>query len=391
MRISEISEISEINEARKNPELNPKTSINDIIITATENTSATVAGVKNLFVSFTEIDKLGIYPKSKYKTPLGIYSYPAEFVATRAEAGKPMDRTVPFVGEQPFVNLFDVTGVVINLTTMSDVEANSWYKKISKYWANVSGNDWKESVDYIDNIVQSAAQSANFKSYPGGQFWYVTRALAFELADRLQIGHHVAWNKIFRELGIDGCVDTGVGIIHTSEATQAVFFSISCIDTVHRVYNKYSPVAVSKGHALGDAALELTAPGITFDRKMYLISQNVEMINKLKPGKDRLEILKKLNYAFAYLKKPTIEEQEAMVIDNIDQIFESADQGNINAIDDSVIIKAIANAGMGTIGATLRLLKNVLTHYKRWTPAIHRACIAKAPKLFDKNGEFYNY
>ena len=35
---------------------------------------------KNLFVSFTTVDKLGINPQSHYDTPLGIYSYPAEFI-----------------------------------------------------------------------------------------------------------------------------------------------------------------------------------------------------------------------------------------------------------------------------------------------------------------------
>lgn len=121
--------IREITEARKNPELNPKTSINDIIIAATDKTTSDIAGIKNLFVSFTAIDKLGINPKSTYATPLGIYSYPAEYVAELAAAGQDMDQTVPFAGGQPFVNLFSVRGEIINLTTMTDINANRWYKK----------------------------------------------------------------------------------------------------------------------------------------------------------------------------------------------------------------------------------------------------------------------
>ena len=42
----------ELFEARRNPEQNPKTSINDIIKRALDNTTDTIAGTKNLFVSF---------------------------------------------------------------------------------------------------------------------------------------------------------------------------------------------------------------------------------------------------------------------------------------------------------------------------------------------------
>jgi hypothetical protein len=49
------------------------------------------------------------------------------------------------------------------------------------------------------------------------------------------------WNKLFRAIGIDGAYDPGIGIIHTSERTQAVFFSSNSITNTKRYYNKYSP------------------------------------------------------------------------------------------------------------------------------------------------------
>ena len=67
-----------LSEARKNPGQNPKTSINAIIQKAYDETTDMVTPTtKNLFVSFTTVDKLGINPQSHYDTPLGIYSYPA--------------------------------------------------------------------------------------------------------------------------------------------------------------------------------------------------------------------------------------------------------------------------------------------------------------------------
>ena len=58
-------------EARKNPDKNPKESINSAFIRREKETTDFTAGdVRNSFVSMTLIDKLGINPKSKYDTPL---------------------------------------------------------------------------------------------------------------------------------------------------------------------------------------------------------------------------------------------------------------------------------------------------------------------------------
>ena len=74
--------IKEIVEARKNPELNPKESVNKQLKDLYDATTDTIPGsnIKNLFVSFTDLDKLGINPTSRYNTPIGIYAYPAEYV-----------------------------------------------------------------------------------------------------------------------------------------------------------------------------------------------------------------------------------------------------------------------------------------------------------------------
>lgn len=56
---------------------------------------------------------------------------------------------------------------------------------------------------------------------PGGRFWHVTMRVSQLLGWKKAV---VTWNKMMREMGIDGCVDNGSGIIHGSEQNQAVFF-----------------------------------------------------------------------------------------------------------------------------------------------------------------------
>jgi len=54
----------------------------------------------NLYVSLTSIQKLGINPQSNFSTPIGIYSYPAEYAATTGIS------KLPFAAAQPFIQVF---------------------------------------------------------------------------------------------------------------------------------------------------------------------------------------------------------------------------------------------------------------------------------------------
>ena len=57
----------EIIEARRNPEQNPKISVNEYIRRAVASAQPlSNTGFKNLFVSFTKLPKLGINPQSHY-------------------------------------------------------------------------------------------------------------------------------------------------------------------------------------------------------------------------------------------------------------------------------------------------------------------------------------
>lgn len=58
----------EVDGARRNPELNKKISIIDQLSPYKDDPS--------YFISFTDINKIGLNPSTTYDTPLGIYTYP---------------------------------------------------------------------------------------------------------------------------------------------------------------------------------------------------------------------------------------------------------------------------------------------------------------------------
>jgi hypothetical protein len=317
----------ELIEARKNPEQNPKTSINKIIYdklqTLKKNKEfADEGGTLNGFVSMTSVDKLGINPNSTYNTPLGIYTYPIEFVRIIVGSTKSLE-TLPFVGEQPFVNIFKARGNIINLTSITETEVAELYKKIGEVYSKSRPKEsWKSNVDFIEDIINNAQKHAKFKHVPGGQFWYVTMMVAqYMTYDGGKAP--VIWNKLFRDIGIDGCIDynpiaeKGIGIIHTAEPSQAVFFSTAAVTNNERHMNKYSPNDIKYSKSAGE------------DEKQEKINLNNQSESQ--------KLITAYNFPdkFRYIKNPSINVQLTAV---------ASEPSNIKYIkqpSDDVVIKAI--------------------------------------------------
>lgn len=256
MKTKEITGTSLVREARKNPKLNPKISVNEYISKHYENAEILIktrgyGDIINSFVSFTEIDKIGINPKSPYNTPLGIYSYPSEYILNLLRKGEPMSE-LPYAGENPYANIFSVKGNIVDLSTITEREVADYYRKLVGVYIKYAGikrgsREWKDAVDEFERDIFLAAPKEAKVSSHGGRFWFITMKMAEEISFWMKAQLTTVWNKVFREIGIDGCIDAnGDGIIHTSEPIQAVFFSKGAIAENKRVFNRYSPKEIEK-------------------------------------------------------------------------------------------------------------------------------------------------
>lgn len=79
------------------------------------------SGPKSLvWFSMTALNKLGVNPKSQYNTPLGIYCYPL----TAKYKEHLLKGTLPFAGNQPYVQLFKIKSDarILNINTYSESE-----------------------------------------------------------------------------------------------------------------------------------------------------------------------------------------------------------------------------------------------------------------------------
>lgn len=269
--MSSFLEYHMLQEARKNPDQNPK--VPAIKIIQAEYDDAPVLDPKmsdivhNCFVSFTALDKLGVNPTSRYDTPIGCYSYPADLFVDKYES-----KDVPFAGNSKYINVFKAKNpkkvVILNemghmrykelIENLREVYLKMKFEQVGELTPAMKEMYWKKFVDRYESWLNDAPSKAYVNSM-GGYFWYMSREVANDVGRGKEIQHNlkgheqkygpnitrasaapipVTWNKVFREMDIDGFVDTGEGIIHSAEKQQAVFTSAAAIEVISRIENK---------------------------------------------------------------------------------------------------------------------------------------------------------
>lgn len=267
--------ISEIVESRKNPQLNPKISINSALQHHYSNAQPLENSYhKNSFVSFTELEKLGVNPQSAYtSTPNGIYAYPTEYVLNITSNNKSM-KELPYGGDLPYANLFSVQGNIIELQ-QPETFYSDYYNKINNLVYTLSNNTIHNTVNILEKNIISDDLIVDTS---GCRFWhvtYLTSKLLSDVEDNIElldtnkyIAEHIiqqwnhptfaiAWSRLLRTIGIDGIIDNGDQIIHESESTQAVFFSKHTVKHIIRVNNKHAPDDVSQSIKSGQQNIDL--------------------------------------------------------------------------------------------------------------------------------------
>lgn len=308
-----------LSEARKNPDLNPKTSINQEI-----SDYVATGDPDSVYVSFTELEKLGINPSSMHNTPIGIYAYPVAYIQGMTSGGARMTR-LPFAGDAPFANLFRAEGNFLFISEMSQSTADDLTNDVFDVWKQISKHKDDKLADQRDKIISQSYTNAIVRHLPGGKFWYITKMIATLMAKKFKGSISVQWNKLFRLIGIDGVVDNGGGIIHSNEPTQAVFFTTNVISDTKRVINKYSPehiesseyeggrrqrsIRITKRNAQAMTDSQLIAAFLDGDDRF-----DVEDLNFLKDRPQvRIGVIRKDPTKIEEIENPTVEEQAVAI------------------------------------------------------------------------------
>lgn len=234
-------QVINLTEARRNPDMNPKISAYEALKPYSKD--------DRYFISFTQLDKLGINPKSRYETPLGIYTYPLSTIwkEYRVEQTRSVGEAVPFAGDNPYIWLVKVNPGARFIKDMYSDYGSDYYDRdmrvlknhfldnLKDYELKADESEKKKFEILIDRLILKWTQSSSHRN-PIMGMWNVTRNLAMMRKGKPA----VQWNFLLRKvLGYDGFADrSGRGFIHPSEPIQAVFMSTRAFKVVAEFLNK---------------------------------------------------------------------------------------------------------------------------------------------------------
>ena len=227
----------------------------------------TADGKPMFYMTFTKINKVGINPGSKYKTPNGIYTYPiTKSIYELLAAGN-----LPFAQEQPFVSIIEPEdrgslahhdmgeeeyqqavlslyngeasrlwlatkkafnfGIASDIRDASDMDVDASPAKMLQAGPGADLHTYPE-IKALISTYKKFTSEAKYKT-PFGKLWNITRNFSG--------GNPNIWSALWRALGYDGAVDLGTGTIHPAEPTQAVFFTRDAIDVKDTFVNTLTP------------------------------------------------------------------------------------------------------------------------------------------------------
>ena len=202
------------------------------------------------FVTYTDINKVGINPGSEYNTPIGIYAYALDDrLLQQVESG-----TVPFASNAKYVSIIKKRDGANMLDMSTSTHLRMWTKLFSMETVEKFGLEGTEFEEEVRRIDKKAKEFPHDKYARWSALWTHRQSeIYFKaekkrkrksdfahiwLATRMVAGENPAkWNGILRYLGFDGAYDSNSGIIHRNEKSQAVFFSKNALKVLETIPN----------------------------------------------------------------------------------------------------------------------------------------------------------
>jgi hypothetical protein len=180
--------------------------------------------MRDLYISYTGLDKIGINPVSGYNTPIGVYCYPLEYALKRMKASNdPSD--VPYMGKQPYIWLFTPKNPErgLELATYTEEQLLEDMEKIRSFLSKQGLTE-----EFIDQKIQEAWSSAKQTSGStiyASMFWNATRVLgkdfgSFKNASKISGPSNIKLGDFVELPEYTGWSDT-VGMVVTKTETTA--------------------------------------------------------------------------------------------------------------------------------------------------------------------------
>lgn len=205
-------------ELRTNPQSNVKRSPLDTLTSILETTAETERD--KLFVTFTIHKKFGTNPRSQYTTPLGLYSYPLDFVVKQK-------MNVPYAAKSPHIWVFRAEDC---WSLQGEYDAKI-HKRLQQAMYDCN-------VEPDDNFLSAKSNTALYRAIKSS-LHSIGYSSKFN-PDNKQQNPNIILRKIFLRAGISGVVDFGSGTIYKTEPYQMVYFKVPLLEVISYVPNSFT-------------------------------------------------------------------------------------------------------------------------------------------------------
>jgi hypothetical protein len=367
-------------EARKNPTLNQRIPSYQELKNLVDSSD----DPDNLYISFTDIEKIGLNPLSEFDTPLGIYCYhiKSAFEFYKVHSTKSL-LSLPYASDKPNIQIikWNGTGKVFNIDEYSTDDLNNDIKRIKKIFpnSNIFKPDIKSSED-VSNTIASGFTNARNRSLPASQFFSICKELT-EVSDQI-LTHDIwlsksnkeskdfnvsisarKWNTLLRKLGYALFIDHGKSVIHPLEKNQAFFTSTKYLTRVDMLRN-YATVDLDKiENAIHNNAIGLINSYLNDTKRPDLIQKYPQILH-MDIRKQNFGILKK----FCKLLNITLDKFitfPQMVHDDLDQAINCYNNGIVsyNHNNAQLMVDSLNHSNYNTNDE----LKSIIRNNKQWS------------------------
>lgn len=199
----------------------------------------------DIYISFTELVKLGINPQTEFKTVAGVYAYPLKEMWHDVEVWN-----IPYARGNPYVQIIKHTRKGKYILDIGNMNKSEYDENIDKlrnfYLKNIKKSKSSDFDNFIDDVEYRSKHNSD-----GGTLYYAIYLLSFEEKDQMNpefkkrtvaMLQNYIWRKV---LGYNMIGDiSGKGIIHPNEKQQAVFLDKTAYDHIDTLLNKHYRLAL---------------------------------------------------------------------------------------------------------------------------------------------------
>lgn len=261
-----------LHEKRSHPELNPKLTPYEELKQYKDD--------KDIYITFTLFNKVGLNPRSDFKTPNGIYTYQLkEFWPMITHKFQLVYTDKLFGTDRRYIQILKAKK---SKKFIEDISKDYTSSMLTKDIAKI-GKLYGKTIPNIEVVIDEAKKTSKDKS-PGGIFWNITRWIANDGVDPGNNSEKVTnkqftfkWATIFAKLGYsDGIGDrAGKGIIHPSEPKQAVFFNKKAFNHVATIDRSAGKPENFKDAGKADAEFNFRQRTVQIDDLTYYLNNSL--------------------------------------------------------------------------------------------------------------------